>query len=74
MRMTCAIGKVKIVRWKKCLAIFIDDIRTQLSWLIGDRKSNGLTQPRICQHMEIFFVASRVGKRIRGKSRPVSGK
>ena len=47
-------SKVKIVPWDQSSAVRIDDIYTQLSWLMDEKKPNGVTQTEIEHYTDIF--------------------
>ena len=71
-----AMSKVKIVPWDQSSAVHIDEIYTQLSWLMDDRKPSGVTQERLRDYTEIFSSRKHYPKpkRILVYGRPGIGK
>ena len=47
-------NKVKVIPWDQSSAVHIDEIFTQLSWLMDDRKPSGVTQEKLKDYTEIF--------------------
>ncbi|CAH3184195.1 unnamed protein product, partial [Porites lobata] len=69
-------SKVKIVPWDQSSAVHIDEIYTQLSWLMDEKKPSGLTQKKL-QHYTNLFDGGRLHqtpKRILVHGRPGIGK
>ncbi|CAH3180182.1 unnamed protein product, partial [Porites lobata] len=69
-------SKVKIVPWDQSSAVHIDEIYTQLSWLIDEKKPSGVTQKKL-EHYTNVFDGGRLHhtpKRILVHGRPGIGK
>ncbi|CAH3180188.1 unnamed protein product [Porites lobata] len=69
-------SKVKIVPWDQSSAVHIDEIYTQLSWLMDEKKPSGVTQKEL-KHYTDIFDGGRLGhtpKRILVHGRPGIGK
>ena len=69
-------SKVKIVPWDQSSAVHIDEIYTQLSWLMDEKKPSGVTQKKL-QHYTDIFDGGRLHhspKRILVHGRPGIGK
>ncbi|CAH3158749.1 unnamed protein product, partial [Porites evermanni] len=69
-------SKVKIVPWDQSSAVHIDEIYTQLSWLMDEKKPSGLTQKELKHYTEIFDGGRlhHTPKRILVHGRPGIGK
>ncbi|CAH3180179.1 unnamed protein product, partial [Porites lobata] len=69
-------SKVKIVPWDQSSAVHIDEIYTQLSWLMDEKKPSGVTQKKL-EHYTNLFDGGRLHqtpKRILVHGRPGIGK
>ena len=69
-------SKVKIIPWDQNSAVHIDEIHTQLSWLVDDRKPSGVTQEKLQDYTDIFSSQKNYPKpkRILVYGRPGVGK
>ncbi|CAH3193263.1 unnamed protein product, partial [Porites evermanni] len=69
-------SKVKIVPWDQSSAVHIDEIYTQLSWLMDEKKPSGVTQTEIEHYTDIFDGGrpNHTPKRILVHGRPGIGK
>ncbi|CAH3184192.1 unnamed protein product, partial [Porites lobata] len=69
-------SKVKIVPWDQSSAVHIDEIYTQLSWLMDEKKPSGLTQKQLKRYTDIFDGGRlhHTPKRILVHGRPGIGK
>ncbi|CAH3180201.1 unnamed protein product [Porites lobata] len=69
-------SKVKIVPWDESSAVHIDEIYTQLSWLMDEKKPSGVTQKKLEQYTDVFDGGRlhHTPKRILVHGRPGIGK
>ncbi|CAH3187253.1 unnamed protein product [Porites lobata] len=69
-------SKVKIVPWDQSSAVHIDEIYTQLSWLMDEKKPSGVTQKELEHYTDIFDGGrpNHKPKRILVHGRPGIGK
>ena len=69
-------SKVKIVPWDQSSAVHIDEIYTQLSWLMDEKKPSGLTQKELEHYTDILDGGRlhHTPKRILVHGRPGIGK
>ena len=69
-------SKVKIVPWDQSSAVHIDEIYTQLSWLMDEKKPSGLAQKELKHYTDIFDGGrlNQTPKRILVHGRPGIGK
>ena len=69
-------SKVKIVPWDQSSAVHIDEIYTQLSWLMDEKKPSGVTQKELKHYTDIFDGGrlDHLSKRILVHGRPGIGK
>ena len=69
-------SKVKIVPWDQSSAVHIDEIYTQLSWLMDEKKPSGVTQKELEHYTDIFYRERlhHTPKRILVHGRPGIGK
>ena len=69
-------SKVKIVPWDENSAVHIDEVYTQLSWLMDEKKPSGVTQKELKHYTDIFDGGRlhHLPKRILVHGRPGIGK
>ena len=69
-------SKIKIVPWDQSSAVHIDEIYTQLSWLMDEKKPSGVTQKKLKRYTDIFDHRrpNHTPKRILVHGRPGIGK
>ena len=69
-------SKVKIVPWDQSSAVHIDEIYTQLSWLMDEKRPSGVTQKELKHYTDIFdgVRLHHTPKRILVHGRPGIGK
>ena len=69
-------SKVKIVPWDQSSAVHIDEIYTQLSWLMDEKKPSGVTQKELKHYTDIFDGGrlDHMSRRILVHGRPGIGK
>ncbi|XP_073255144.1 uncharacterized protein [Porites lutea] len=69
-------SKVKIVPWDQSSAVHIDEIYTQLSWLMDEKRPSGVTQKKLKHYTDIFDGGrpNHTPKRILVHGRPGIGK